>query len=92
MYTENSFEHEFIYSIKHGSGSLWSKEIMIENDYTKPTQDMYFVFQLEEKIELGTHIFDLKNEDFKKRLDEAKQNHKPFTLNLLDLVKIRKIK
>ncbi len=92
LYSDKSFNHNYIYPIKPNSGSLWSKDKIIENGYKDPSQEMYFVFELGEKIELGPHIFNTEHKLIKSKIAEAKRLHIPFTLNLIELSKIRKAK
>ena len=62
---------------------------MVKSNYKNPSQDMYFVFELGEKIVLGPHVFDVNNNGIANQMKGLRNNKKPFTLSLMELAKIR---
>jgi predicted component of viral defense system (DUF524 family) len=93
MYGNSKFEHTYIYKINSLKSKIMTREDLLKlspNRYpTTPTQNFYFVFHLEEKIELDAFYFDKESPIIKEKIVKNKLTFMPFNLSLLELAKIR---
>jgi len=90
LYSGKDFLHQEIYRIKPASAKIISKEDMKKLNYDDANHSLYFVFELAEKINLdATYRFDKQSAILKGKLADLKSNFRPFTLNLMELSKIR---
>jgi predicted component of viral defense system (DUF524 family) len=92
LYSDKDFLHQEIYTVKPYSAKIYTKDEMKKLQYKNPSHPLYLVFELAEKIELGgTYHFDKLSPNISSKLVELKSNYRPFTLNLLELVQVRKL-
>jgi predicted component of viral defense system (DUF524 family) len=90
LHTGKDFKHQEIYKIKPDSAKIFTKDEMIKLGYKGASHPLYFVFELAEKIALdATYRFDEQSSILSKKLAELKSYYRPFTLNLMELSKIR---
>ena len=90
LHTGKDFNHQEIYKIKPDSAKIFTKDEMIKLGYKGASHQLYFVFELAEKIALdATYRFDEQCAVLTSRLAQLKSNYLPFTLNLMELSKIR---
>jgi len=90
LHTGKEFKHQEIYKIKPDSAKIFTKDEMIKLGYKGAIHPLYFVFELAEKIALdATYRFDEQSSILSKKLAELKSYYRPFTLNLMELSKIR---
>ena len=92
LYSDKDFLHQEIYKIRQDSAKIFTKDEIKNLNYNNPSHSLYFVFELIEKIDLdAAYHFDTQSLDLKNKLKELKSNYRPFTLNLLELAKLRKL-
>ena len=90
LHTGKEFKHQEIYKIKPDSAKIFTKDEMIKLGYKGASHPLYFVFELAEKIALdATYRFDEQSSILSNKLAELKSYYRPFTLNLMELSKIR---
>jgi hypothetical protein len=90
LYSGKDFLHHEIYKIKPDSAKIYSKDDLKKNDYQDAHHSLYFVYELDEKIELDfTYKFDKDSSILTEKLSELKSNYRPFTLSLMELANIR---
>ena len=90
LYLDKDFLHREIYTIKPNTARIYTQDEMKKSGYVNPSHSLYFVFELAEKIELNaTYCFDNKSPIISGKLSELESNYRPFTLNLMELVKVR---
>jgi predicted component of viral defense system (DUF524 family) len=90
LYSGKDFLHHEIYKIKPDSAKIYSKDDLKKNDYQDAHHSLYFVYELDEKIELDSNYkFDKDSSILREKLSELKSNYRPFTLSLMELDKIR---
>ncbi len=90
LHTGKDFNHQEIYKIKPDSAKIFTKNEMIKLGYKGASHPLYFVFELAEKIALdATYRFNEQSAVLASRLAQLKSNYLPFTLNLMELSKIR---
>jgi len=93
LYSNKDFLHREIYKIKPDSARIFTKSEMENLNYNKPSHSLYFVYELQEKIELDTtYYFDEKSANLSNKLSVLKTRYLPFTINLLELAQLRKLK
>ena len=90
LHTGKDFNHQEIYKIKPDSAKIFTKDELGTLGYKGASHPLYFVFELAEKIALdATYRFDEQSSILSNKLAELKSYYRPFTLNLMELSKIR---
>jgi hypothetical protein len=89
LYNGQDFEHSFIYRVAPREGKVLTKKQIEETGYNYPGHELYFVYELTEKMDLGSHIFNREYSLIKEKLKELKTKKQPFVLSLIELALIR---
>ena len=90
LYNGKDFLHHEIFKIKPDAGKIYSKDEIKKLNYEEASHSLYFVFELEEKIDLdASYQFDKQSSLLSSKLAELKSKYRPFTVNLIELANIR---
>jgi predicted component of viral defense system (DUF524 family) len=89
LYSNKDFEHSSIYKIKTEEGNVITRSQIESLGYDKASHDLYFLYSLDKKIELGNYKFNNLDPILKSKIEELEKNKLPFTLSMDELASIR---
>jgi len=89
LYSNKDFEHSSIYKINSEEGNVITKSQIESLGYGNASNDMYFLYSLDKKIELGNYKFNNLDPILKSKIEELEKRKLPFTISIEDLASIR---
>jgi predicted component of viral defense system (DUF524 family) len=90
LYSNRDFEHRQIYRIRSGTAKIVTKAQLETTGYGETQHEAYFLYEIEEIIELDAYVFDRDAAILNEKLNKLQSSYRPFTLSLMELASIRK--
>lgn len=89
LYSNRDFEHRQVYRIRLGTAKIVTMEQLETTGYDGARHEAYFLYELDELIELDPYMFDKEASILKDKLRFLQSSYRPFTLSLMELAGIR---